>query len=64
MVFYLARPLIIPEAHIYGDVDPQAIPPCWPPTPEALMGDQAQYELRAVPLTSISLVTNKTIKVS
>lgn len=49
---------------IYSDVDSQAIPPQWPPTPESLRVDDGVYELRAVPLTSITLVTNKVVKVS
>ncbi|RDB28581.1 hypothetical protein Hypma_015957 [Hypsizygus marmoreus] len=45
------------------DIDSQGIPPRWPPTPESLVVQDGVYELRAVPMTSISLVTNKTIKV-
>ena len=48
---------------MYLDIDPQAIPPHWPPTPESLIVNDGIYELRKVPLTSIVLVTNKTIKV-
>jgi len=45
------------------DIDPQAIPPRWPPMPESLIVNDGVYELRRVPLTSIVLVTNKAIKV-
>jgi antiviral helicase SKI2 len=45
-------------------VDAQAVPPQWPPTPESLLVDQGVYELVAVPLSSIALFTNRTIKVS
>ncbi|KAG6911376.1 hypothetical protein DXG01_001047 [Tephrocybe rancida] len=45
------------------DVDNQTIPPYWPPTPESLVVSDGIYELRAVPLTSVALVTNRSIKV-
>lgn len=46
-----------------NDVDPQSLPPRWPPLPASLLVDDATYELRAVPLTSIAMVTAQTIKV-
>ncbi|KAG5647663.1 hypothetical protein DXG03_008386 [Asterophora parasitica] len=45
------------------DLDNQAVAPRWPPTPQSLVVENGTYELRAIPLTSIALVTNKTIKV-
>ncbi|KAG6897960.1 hypothetical protein C0992_008350 [Termitomyces sp. T32_za158] len=45
------------------DVDNEAIPPYWPPTPKALVVENGIYELRAVPLTSVFLVTNRSVKV-
>ncbi|KAG6811569.1 hypothetical protein H0H92_006818 [Tricholoma furcatifolium] len=45
------------------DIDDQAVVPYWPPKPESLAVDDPVYELRAVPLTSVALVTNKSVKV-
>ncbi|TFK41940.1 ATP-dependent RNA helicase [Crucibulum laeve] len=45
------------------DIDPQAVPPLWPPKPESLLVEDGVYDVRAVPLTSITLVTSRTIKV-
>ncbi|KAI0778677.1 antiviral helicase [Trametes elegans] len=45
------------------DTDAQGVPPRWPPRPEALIVDEPTYELVAVPLTSIALVSDRTIKV-
>lgn len=39
------------------------IPPRWPPNTESLKVDNTTYEVRVVPLSSISLVTNKMLKV-
>ena len=47
----------------YADIEPQAVPPRWPPTPESLAVNDGVYEMTAVPLTSISLVTGRTLKV-
>ncbi|KAG6846094.1 hypothetical protein H0H87_006458 [Tephrocybe sp. NHM501043] len=61
---YYVLALVDPEtksgAH---DIDNQAIPPYWPPTPESLVVDDGVYELRAVPLTSVALVTSRSVKV-
>lgn len=46
------------------DVNPEAIPPRWPPTPESLVVNDGTYELRSVLMTSIIFVTSKSIKVS
>lgn len=45
------------------DIDPQAVLPCWPLLPQSLVVEDGVYELRAVPVTSIALLTNRTIKV-
>ncbi|KZV67653.1 antiviral helicase [Peniophora sp. CONT] len=41
----------------------QLVPPRWPPTPDHLLVTDATYDLVAVPITCISLVTNRVIKV-
>ena len=51
--------LICPE-----DVDAEAVPPRWPPTPESLLVDEPTYELAAVPVTSIAMVSFEDIKVN
>jgi len=45
------------------DKDAEAMVPKWSHNPEELLVDQAEYELAEVPLTSISFVTGRTIKV-
>lgn len=45
------------------DVDYQAVTPSWPPRLESAINEDGVYELRAVPTTSISLVTNRIVKV-
>ncbi|KAJ7508688.1 ATP-dependent RNA helicase [Mycena galericulata] len=45
------------------DMDPQAVTPRWPPSPESLVVVDGVYEVTAVPLTSISFVTGRTIKI-
>ncbi|KAI0800779.1 antiviral helicase [Fomes fomentarius] len=46
-----------------GDVDPQALPPRWPPLPEWMLIDEPQYELTTVPLSSIVMAAYQSIKV-
>lgn len=46
------------------DIDSQAVPPKWPLQPQTLMVERGVYELIAVPLTSIAVVTSRTLKVS
>lgn len=46
------------------DKDAQAVVPRWSHNPEEMLVDQAEYELARIPLTSISLVTARTIKVN
>lgn len=57
------HPHVLPNANINKDVDPQAIPPRWPPMSESLAVNNCTYELRRVPMTSIIYVTSKTVKV-
>ncbi|KAF9556418.1 antiviral helicase [Agrocybe pediades] len=45
------------------DIDPDAIPPKWPLDPNSLRVDNGEYELRAVPITSIAMLSSRTIKV-
>ncbi|KZT41620.1 ATP-dependent RNA helicase [Sistotremastrum suecicum HHB10207 ss-3] len=45
------------------DVDPQAVPPLPTIDPTKLVVEDAVYELRAVPITSVLTVSNRTIKV-
>ncbi|GAA5870547.1 hypothetical protein JCM8547_002045 [Rhodosporidiobolus lusitaniae] len=46
-----------------NDVSADAVPPRWPPRPSFSTDQELTYELAIVPLTSISLVTNLTLKV-
>lgn len=45
------------------DVDVQAVPPHWPPSAQDLVVGDGVYELTSVPITSIALVTSRTLKV-
>ena len=45
------------------DVDAEAVPPRWPPTPESLIVDEPTYEVAVVPVTSIAMVSFEDIKV-
>jgi hypothetical protein len=45
------------------DVDVQAVPPHWPPSAQDLVVEDGVYDLIDVPITSIALVTNRTLKV-
>lgn len=45
------------------DEDEQAVPPQWPPSAQNLVVDDGVYELAVVPVTSIALVTSRTLKV-
>ncbi|TFK26711.1 translation repressor [Coprinopsis marcescibilis] len=45
-----------------GEMDERSLPPKWPLSPEDLVIQNAVYELRAVPITSIVLVTDQTVK--
>ncbi|KAI0361085.1 antiviral helicase [Trametes cingulata] len=44
------------------DMDAQAVPPQWPPRPETLLVDEPTYDLTPIPLSSIAMVSNRTIK--
>ena len=46
------------------DIDSQVVPPKWPLRPQTLMVERGVYELIAVPLTSIAVVTSRTLKVN
>ncbi|KAJ3855058.1 antiviral helicase [Lentinula lateritia] len=45
------------------DIDSVTMTPRWPPTPHSLTVGNPTYQLTTVPLSSISLVTDRTIKV-
>lgn len=45
------------------DEDEQAVPPQWPPSAQNLVVDDGAYELSIIPVTSIALVTSRTLKV-
>lgn len=57
------RPACFRSTHRFEDIDPQAVLPCWPLLPQSLVVENGVYELRAVPATSIALLTNRTVKV-
>ncbi|KAK2461501.1 hypothetical protein APHAL10511_005964 [Amanita phalloides] len=46
-----------------NDVDPQQIPPLWPPLIADLQVEDGTYELKTIPVTSICLVTDRMIKI-
>ena len=46
------------------DIDSQVVPPRWPLQPQTLVVEGGVYELIAVPLTSIAIVTSRTLKVN
>lgn len=46
------------------DVEGDTLPPAWPFDPASLMVDDAVYDVRAVPLSSIAMVTDRVVKVS
>ncbi|KAI0001768.1 NUC185 domain-containing protein [Russula vinacea] len=46
-----------------NDVDEQAVPPEWPPLAQNLVVKDGVYELTVVPVTSIALVTSRTLKI-
>ncbi|CAA7264771.1 unnamed protein product [Cyclocybe aegerita] len=45
------------------DIEAQVVPPMWPISPTSLIVENGVYELTAVPLSSIAIVTAKTIKI-
>ncbi|PPQ90945.1 hypothetical protein CVT25_008256 [Psilocybe cyanescens] len=45
------------------DIESEAVSPVWPLTPESLKIESGVYELTAVPLTSIAMVSNRIIQV-
>ncbi|KAF8640787.1 hypothetical protein AX17_000436 [Amanita inopinata Kibby_2008] len=46
-----------------NDVDAEELPPRWPPAPQFLDPEEGTYELAQVLLTSVSLITDRIIKV-
>ncbi|KAI0652358.1 antiviral helicase [Trametes meyenii] len=61
---YYVLAMVSPETkNSKKDVGAQSIPPSWPPRLEALRIDNPTYELKAIPLTSMALISNRTIKV-
>lgn len=62
---YFVLALVTPEVKSGArDIDPRAVIPVWPPKAESMIIDDGVYELRAIPTTSISLVTDCVIKVN
>lgn len=57
--FYLG---ITEHGHI-SDTNNDEVPPVWSLNPGSLVIDDGIYEVRAVPLTSIILVTDRMLKV-
>jgi antiviral helicase SKI2 len=45
------------------DEDEQVVPPQWPPLAQNLVVNDGVYEMGVVPITSIALVTSRTLKV-
>ncbi|KAF9021753.1 translation repressor [Hymenopellis radicata] len=43
------------------DIDPSGLVPLWPPTADSVYVEDGTYELTAVPMTSICLVTTRTL---
>ncbi|KAI0334446.1 antiviral helicase [Cubamyces sp. BRFM 1775] len=61
---YWVLAMVSPETRMgKTDVDGQAIPPRWPPRPESLLVDEPIYDLTPVPLTSIAMVSSRSVKV-
>jgi len=61
---YFVLALVSPDTKSgVQDVSPLSIPPRWPPSPNDLKTVDGTYELTSVPITSVHLVTDKTIKV-
>ncbi|KAH9897909.1 antiviral helicase [Cubamyces lactineus] len=61
---YWVLAMVSPETRMgKADVDGQAIPPRWPPRPESLLVDEPIYDLTPIPLTSIAMVSSRSIKV-
>ena len=48
---------------LFPDVAPESLPPSWPISPELLIVENGVYELRSVPITSVVLVTDRSVKV-
>ncbi|KAJ2987960.1 hypothetical protein NUW54_g9269 [Trametes sanguinea] len=60
---YFVLAMVSPETRMgKTDVDGQSLPPRWPPRPESLLVDEPTYDLTPIPLTSIAMVSNRSIK--
>ncbi|KAI0004078.1 antiviral helicase [Russula compacta] len=46
-----------------NNVDTQAVPPRWPPSAQDLVVEDGVYQVTDVPVTSIALVTSRTLKI-
>ncbi|KAI0830808.1 antiviral helicase [Trametes gibbosa] len=62
-LYYVLAMVSIETRQGETDVDAQGVPPQWPPRPETLLVDEPTYDLTPVPLSSIAMVTNRSIKV-
>jgi antiviral helicase SKI2 len=51
------------RAHPLTDVDLQSVTPLWPPPAQGVVVEDGVYEAVPVPVTSIALVTGRTIKI-
>ncbi|KAJ7070626.1 antiviral helicase [Mycena amicta] len=60
---YFVLALVDEETKGRKHFDLQAVTPRWPPTPRSLAVENGVYEVTAVPLTSIAMVTGRTIKI-
>ena len=52
------------RAHSLTDIDIQSVTPLWPPPAQGVVVNGGVYEGATVPVTSIALVTSRTIKVT
>ena len=51
------------SGRLFSDVDIEAVPPMWPLAPSSMKIEGGVYELRAVPFSSIAMITSRVIKV-
>jgi len=64
MTSYFVLAIVHPDTRTgKDDIDPQQIPPLWPPKTMDVQVEAGVYDLKAVPITSICLVTDKMIKI-
>ncbi|KDR85602.1 hypothetical protein GALMADRAFT_234567 [Galerina marginata CBS 339.88] len=61
---YFVLALVNPETKSRKqDIDTEAVAPLWPITPGSLIVESGVYELKAIPITSIAMVSNRVVKV-